>query len=101
MDFNNERLRADLLRNRVIGPDYIRLAEENFEKLISEVEDYAIFLLDAKGIVLSWNKGAEKIKGYTAEEIIGKSYQLFYPSEDLERKLPQMLLEEARKNGKV
>lgn len=101
MDDNNEKLRADLLRNRVIDPDYIRFAEEKFEKMISEVEDYAIFLLDPKGIILSWNKGAEKIKGYTAREIIGKSYQLFYPAEDLERKLPQKLLEEARTNGKV
>ena len=83
MDFNNERLRADLFRSRVIGPDYIALAEEKFEKMISEVEDYAIFLLDSNGTILSWNKGAEKIKGYKASEIIGKSYQLFYPAEDL------------------
>jgi PAS domain S-box-containing protein len=101
MDFNNERLRADLFRSRVIGPDYIALAEEKFEKMISEVEDYAIFLLDSNGTILSWNKGAEKIKGYKASEIIGKSYQLFYPAEDLANKLPQTLLEEARKNGKV
>ncbi len=101
MDFNNERLRADLFRSRVIGPEYIRLAEEKFEKMISEVEDYAIFLLDPQGTILSWNKGAEKIKGYKASEIIGKSYQLFYPANDLENKLPQTLLEEARKQGKV
>lgn len=101
MDFSNERLRADLLRSHAIDKDYIRLAEEKFEKMISEVEDYAIFLLDPNGTILSWNKGAEKIKGYKASEIIGKSYQLFYSAEDLQNNLPQTLLEQARKNGKV
>jgi PAS domain S-box-containing protein len=98
MDHNSERPNTDT--NRESEPDQTRLVE-TFEKMIAEVEDYAIFLLDAKGIILSWNKGAEKIKGYTPEEIIGKSYKLFYPREDLERNLPQILLEEARNRGKA
>lgn len=101
MDFSNERLRAELYKSHVIDKDYMRLAGENFENIISEVEDYAIFLLDPKGIILSWNKGAEKIKGYKPTEIIGKSYQLFYSAEDLQNNLPQTLLEQARVNGKV
>ena len=51
--------------------------ERNFENMISEVEDYAIFLLDASGNIASWNKGAEKIKGYQAADILGKSSGYF------------------------
>ncbi|WP_255553000.1 sensor histidine kinase [Longitalea arenae] len=101
MDLNNEQFRTDSSSNRTIESDHTHLAEAKFERMISEVEDYAIFLLDVKGNILSWNKGAEKIKRYRADEIIGKSHQLFYPQADLERKLPQQLLEEARKNGKA
>lgn len=75
--------------------------EAHFEKMISEVEDYAIILLSPDGIITTWNKGAEKIKGYTAEAAIGKSFRMFYPLEDIERKIPDSLLEEARKNGKA
>jgi PAS domain S-box-containing protein len=99
MDVNNEKFRTD--SNRANEQNHTRLAEIKFEKMISEVEDYAIFLLDEKGHIISWNKGAEKIKGYRADEIIGKSHQLFYPAEDLENKLPQKLLEEARTKGKA
>jgi len=77
------------------------LAGEKFEAMISEVEDYAIFLLDTSGNVVSWNKGAEKIKGYKADEIIGKNFRLFYPAEDIEKGLPDRLMEEARVKGKV
>jgi PAS domain S-box-containing protein len=81
-------------------PTFPKLSEESFEKMISEVEDYAILLLDVFGNVISWNKGAEKIKGYTADEIIGKSYKLFYPKEDVERGLPDMLLQLAAEQGR-
>lgn len=100
MDLNSERFRTDPNKSTNEN-DYTRLPDVTFEKMISEVEDYAIFLLDSRGMITTWNKGAEKIKGYTADEIIGKSHQLFYPKEDLENKLPQQLLEEARKNGKA
>ncbi|WP_207513864.1 sensor histidine kinase [Longitalea luteola] len=101
MELNNEQFRADSVRNRTSEQNHTQLTAARFERMISEVEDYAIFLLDVNGNILSWNKGAEKIKGYRADEIIGKSHQLFYPPEDRERKLPQQLLEEARKNGKA
>lgn len=77
------------------------LAEEKFDRMISEVEDYAILLLDLFGNVISWNKGAEKIKGYKANEIIGKSFKLFYPKDDVENGLPDLLIEQAAENGKV
>ena len=58
---------------------------EHFDALVSGVEDYAIFLLSSKGHIISWNKGAERIKGYKQEEVIGKHYSIFYPPEARER----------------
>jgi PAS domain S-box-containing protein len=74
---------------------------DKFDRIINEVEDYAIILLNPEGIISSWNRGAEKIKGYKAESAIGKSFKVFYPLEDIERKIPDSLLDEARKNGKA
>jgi len=78
----------------------LRKSEEKYHKMVEEVEDYAIILLDKDGIVCNWNKGAEKIKGYKEEEIVGKSFQKFYRSEDRESGLPSRLLDEARTRGK-
>lgn len=75
--------------------------EEMYHKMIEEVEDYAIILLDAEGIIRNWNKGAEKIKGYKEEEIVGKSFQEFYLTEDRKTGLPLSLMEHARANGKA
>src|SRR5256885_7362486 len=57
-------------------------ADEQFRLLVQSVTDYAIFLLDSSGRVISWNDGAERIKGYSAGEIVGRSIALFYPPED-------------------
>lgn len=75
--------------------------EEMYHKMIEEVEDYAIILLDANGIIRNWNKGAEKIKGYRDYEIVGKSFQEFYLEADRNAGLPLSLLENARTNGKA
>lgn len=79
----------------------LKKSEERYHKMIEEVEDYAIVLLDKSGIIQNWNKGAEKIKGYKEEEIVGNSFKIFYPEEDRKRLLPDTLLEEARRNGKA
>lgn len=78
-----------------------KLSEDRFERLISEVEDYAIILLDVQGTISSWNKGAERIKGYSAEEIIGKSFKVFYTTEDKESGLPDKLLKAAIEEGRA
>lgn len=78
-----------------------RLAEEKFDRLIAEVEDYAIVLLDTSGIIVSWNKGAEKIKGYAEAEITGKSFKIFYTPEDETAGVPDTLLDYARRNNKA
>ena len=79
----------------------LKRSEERYHKMIEEVEDYAIILLDKDGIVRNWNKGAEKIKGYKDYEIIGKSFSNFYLPEDVKNGLPQKLLNEGKVNGKA
>ena len=74
--------------------------EESFRLLVDSVRDYAIVMLDPKGRVVSWNSGAERIKGYTPEEIIGKDFTCFYPPEAIQRGLPQRELETAAKEGR-
>ena len=78
-----------------------KLQEHQFQHLTSEVEDYAIILLDAVGTITSWNKGAEKIKGYSSDDIIGKSFYQFYTPEDRKAGLPDSLLLAARNNNRV
>jgi PAS domain S-box-containing protein len=75
-------------------------SEEHFDTLVSGVEDYAIFLLSPEGNVISWNAGAQRIKGYKAEEIVGKHFSVFYPQEALQRHWPRQVLDIAAKEGK-
>jgi len=79
----------------------IRKQEDRYYKMIAEVEDYAILLLSTDGIVQNWNSGAEKIKGYKANEIVGRNFRIFYPPEDQESGLPEKLIREAAQKGKA
>jgi PAS domain S-box-containing protein len=67
---------------------------------VEGLKDFAIYMLDPRGLVTSWNPGAERIKGYRAEEIIGKPFSLFYAAEDLPAGKPQRSLEAAEKSGR-
>jgi PAS domain S-box-containing protein len=69
--------------------------------LVEEIEDYAIILLDADGNIENWNKGAQRIKGYKPEEIVGQNFRVFYTPADRENKKPDMLISLARTKGKV
>ena len=69
--------------------------------MIGEVEDYAILMLDREGVIRNWNKGAEKIKGYTEEEAVGMHFRMFYRPEDREAGLPDRLIEQALREGKA
>ena len=75
-------------------------ADEQFRLLVSSVTDYAIYLLDDGGRVTSWNPGAERIKGYRAEEVIGRNFSQFYAPEDRARGLPEAALATARRDGR-
>lgn len=74
-------------------------AQDLLRLLIESVTDYAIFVLDADGTVRSWNPGAERLKGYTADEIIGQHFSRFYTEADLETRLPWRALERADAEG--
>jgi PAS domain S-box-containing protein len=76
-----------------------RKSEEFFRLLVTSVKDYAIFMLDASGRVTSWNEGAEHIKGYTEKEILGKSFEIFYSKEDIQKGEPWHNLELAKVHG--
>ena len=74
--------------------------EGRYRLLIEAVTDYAIYLLDPFGIVTTWNPGAERFKGYTAREIIGHHFSLFYTEQDQEAGVPARALEIAKREGK-
>src|SRR6218665_2538881 len=68
--------------------------------LINSIVDYAIFMLDTDGTVRSWNTGAERLKGYSADEILGKPFSIFYTPEDREKDLPKSALATASETGR-
>ncbi len=78
----------------------LRQSEERFHFMVSNVKDYAILMLDPDGRVISWNEGAERIKGYRAEEIIGRHFSCFYTKEDVERGKPAFELKTAAAQGR-
>ncbi len=75
-------------------------SEQRFRMLIQSVRDYAIYMLDQNGHVTNWNSGAEVIKGYTADEIVGQHFSRFYTEEDRARGEPQFALETSLREGK-
>ncbi len=75
--------------------------EHLHRKMIDEIQDYAIILMDTDGTILTWNKGAETIKGYKADEIIGQNFNIFYLPKDRQEGLPGKLLEMAVKEGRA
>ena len=75
-------------------------SERRFRCLVEGVVDYAIYMLDPKGHVTNWNKGAERIKGYSADDIVGRHFSLFYPPEDRQSGRPAMALTTALREGR-
>jgi len=89
-------------RSQVITQAFteLRASEERFRLLVQGVADYAIFMIDPNGFVTNWNAGAARIKGYTAEEIVGHHFSQFYTEKDRHDGLPERVLETARRTGK-
>jgi PAS domain S-box-containing protein len=71
------------------------------QRMIDEIQDYAIILMDMDGTILTWNKGAETIKGYSEDEILGQNFRIFYLPEDRIAGLPEQLLETAKREGRA
>jgi PAS domain S-box-containing protein len=79
----------------------LRHERDRFQHLVDGIEQYAIFMLDPDGCVSTWNPGAERIKGYTADEIVGAGYETFFPDEAVENERPRQLLARAEAEGSV
>ena len=92
------KVTRDLTQRRAHEED-LRRSEERFRLLIEGVAEYAIFMLDANGNVATWNTGAERIKGYTASEIIGQHFSVFYPAETKDSGWPDHELQVAAEKG--
>jgi PAS domain S-box-containing protein len=88
------------LTERKLAQEQLRRAEEQFRILVQGVTDYAIFKLDPAGCVTTWNPGAERIKGYSSEEILGQHFSRFYTEEDRAAHLPERVLETAARTGR-
>jgi PAS domain S-box-containing protein len=88
------------LTERRLADEALRRSEERFRLLIQSVTDYAIYMLDPEGHVASWNAGAERFKGYAADEIIGQHFSRFYTAEDREAGMPGRALEFATNEGR-
>lgn len=82
-----------------VAADELRRSEQRFRLLVEAVEDYAIFMLDPGGHVATWNAGAQRSKGWTADEVIGRHFRLFYPPEVAERRHPEHELAVALREG--
>jgi PAS domain S-box-containing protein len=76
------------------------LTDDPFRLLVESIVDYAIYLLDPNGRVTSWNAGAERIKGFKSDEVLGKHFSTFYTEEDRKAGVPEKVLETARREGK-
>ena len=98
-----EKRIAELIKviGRFEAEEELRQSEERFRLLVESVVDHAIFMLDPQGHIISWNAGAERIKGYRAEEIIGQHFSCFYPAEYLQRGKPERELVLAKAEGRL
>ncbi len=89
------------MTERKRAEEALRLTEERFRLMVQTVQDYAVFLMDPEGNVASWNEGAQRILGYTTEEIMGKSGALLFTEEDRRNGLPEQELRTAAETGKA
>lgn len=85
---------------RRLAEESVRRSDDRYRLLLDGVQDHAIFALDSEGRVASWNSGAERIKGYTAEQILGRSFACFFSAEDISRDWPAEILRRTAATGR-
>lgn len=93
-----------LLRNLTDDEDRrreLREQRQRFQLFVDAVQEYGIFMLDPDGYVVTWNEGAERLKGYAEDEILGNHFSTFYTDAQRERDLPEQMLERALEEGSV
>jgi PAS domain S-box-containing protein len=95
-----EKNLAQMDASRRLVEEELRQSEERYRMLLDGVPDHAIFMMDPRGQVVSWNAGAERIKGYKAGEIIGHNFSCFFPPHDIERGRPEEVLRITAANGR-
>lgn len=99
---NKYRSLSELLEKKVEERTAtLKASEERYHKMVEEVQDYAILLMNSDGYIVNWNKGAENIKGYSESEILGKNFRIFYRERDRLDQLPEQLLNEAYTTGRA
>jgi formate hydrogenlyase transcriptional activator len=80
--------------------DELRRQDQQLRSIIESVQDYAIYMLDRHGYIVTWNAGGDRIHGYTADEILGKHFSRFFMQSDMERRHPQTMLQQAAERGR-
>jgi PAS domain S-box-containing protein len=90
----------EMEKARRVGEDALCESEERYRMLLDGVQNYAIFMMDPRGQITSWNAGAERIKGYTADQIIGQNFSCFFPPQDIERGRPEEILRMTTVDGR-
>src|SRR6202521_4081658 len=91
---------AQIEAGRRLTEEALRESEERYRMLLDGIQNYAIFMMDPRGEIVSWNAGAERIKGYTADQIIGHNFSCFFPPEDIERGRPAEILQMTAASGR-
>jgi PAS domain S-box-containing protein len=89
------------METALTGIEKKEILEMLHQRMIAEIQDFAIILMDIDGTILTWNTGAELIKGYKPEEILGQNFRIFYMPQDRQEGLPEQLIELAKREGRA